>query len=246
MEKENKKNRKIIFLILCFIALCLGIYFYNRSNNSNKNNNPSQVNSNSNNNNNSNTSANKNNNLSQVKNNTSANNNNNIIKVLVVCSSDKDTATDFNIQQESISEVIIKNYVSSTNNPDPQIDFEFMNKIEGVQFPDNVKEDSKYDVMWFAGCNLIQWVFQEPEKTKEVFVSNLNDDGFVIFTESNRFNENKENDKIMQGTSEKFKIVKIDDYLVNDILDKNIENQKLKKLKKKHMKLLITFSKKKR
>ena len=94
--------------------------------------------------------------------------------------------------------------------------------------------------------NLIQWVFQEPEKTKEVFVSNLNDDGFVIFTESNRFNENKENDKIMQGTSEKFKIVKIDDYLVNDILDKNIENQKLKKLKKKHMKLLITFSKKKR
>ena len=86
-------------------VISLGIYFYNRSNNSNKNNNPSRVNSNSNNNNNSNTSANKNNNLSQVKNNTSANNNNNIIKVLVVCSSDKDTATDFNIQQESISEV---------------------------------------------------------------------------------------------------------------------------------------------
>lgn len=104
------------------------------------------------------------------------------MKVLVVCSNKEnnmssdlvDNTNDFN---QPLNKEIINKFKTKD---DETIDFTFCNGPR--MFPDNCLKE-KYDVIWFAGCNIISWIIDKEETIVKIF-NNLNDDGIFLFTES--------------------------------------------------------------
>lgn len=102
-------------------------------------------------------------------------------EVLVVCSSDnpdKKPISDYNKpeNQEMLS-------LLSNNNYNPT----FLNAINGGEkFPDGLinTKDRHYDIILFAGCNLLSWIFADRNSSIQQLLRVLKDTGRVIFVES--------------------------------------------------------------
>jgi len=64
----------------------------------------------------------------------------------------------------------------------------FMNR--GEKYPDNLPINKKFDAVYFAGCNMLKWLFKENyEHGMEKLSNILKEDGIVIFTESKHYVE---------------------------------------------------------
>ena len=51
-------------------------------------------------------------------------------------------------------------------------------------FPENINSYDKYDVIWFAGCNMSHWLFRNPKASIDKIHQVLYHGGFIVFTES--------------------------------------------------------------
>ena len=54
-------------------------------------------------------------------------------------------------------------------------------------FPDDIDETQKYDAIWFAGCNIIDYLFFDRNKTFSLMDRILKPDGYIFFTENENF-----------------------------------------------------------
>jgi hypothetical protein len=96
--------------------------------------------------------------------------------VLVVCSDEH--GSDFLNQQ---NQDMIKKLA---NGLAPVYDF-----LNGEHaFPDNLP-DKQYDLIWFAGCNMLAWIFPELDLSGTIkkLEQSLNAEGNIIFTESLKY-----------------------------------------------------------
>ena len=106
-------------------------------------------------------------------------------KILVVCSH-KD-GRDFN----SPSNNDLKNLFETAFENKPEYIFCFNLYDEKCTFPDDMGErvNDKYNAIWFAGCNRLDWIFKNPQVSIQVIKKVLKDNGFIVFTETERFVE---------------------------------------------------------
>lgn len=113
------------------------------------------------------------------------------VNVLVICSRPV-TGNDYNKTKNIIEGLLKGKYYNKNIN----FVYKFINRQATNEnrkndrtikddFPTGVPNGEKYDVMWFAGCNLFSWIFNIKtwDKSKEVFKNNLNDNGVLVFTE---------------------------------------------------------------
>jgi hypothetical protein len=97
-------------------------------------------------------------------------------RVLVVCSNPNNPTSDFNDP--------LNQRLRDAFGPDPE--YEFCDKIiNGCVFPDDLifLGKSNFDIIWFAGCNLITNIFSDNhvfEKLNYLMEPN----GFIVFTET--------------------------------------------------------------
>jgi len=79
-------------------------------------------------------------------------------------------------------------------NPEYIFCFNLINdtNITSCSFPNDINSDDKYNAIWFAGCNLSNWIFSKPETSIEKIKQVLKSDGIIVFTENktyvNRYN----------------------------------------------------------
>jgi hypothetical protein len=105
-----------------------------------------------------------------------------IINVLVICS--KPNGVDFNFQQN-------KELIQKMCNEDifEDIKFDFIDRIYNNK---NYQEDifniyeKTYDIIWFAGCNILSWLFDmnNIQSIIQQTIHILRTNGKIIFTES--------------------------------------------------------------
>ena len=105
-------------------------------------------------------------------------------RVLVVCSSEK--GGDYEMS---------KNFISENFYHKQKVDYTFVDAdTNGTYFPDYVvdeKYNNYFDMIWFAGCNKLQWLFgisfKKLFRTQQARIKRaydtLKEDGIVIFTE---------------------------------------------------------------
>ena len=98
------------------------------------------------------------------------------IKILVVCSSPQ--GKNFPKQKNVVQQFF----------PDP-IEVSFLDGSKYKNFPDDlIKPDFSIDVIWFCGCNLLQFIF--PEHKQPVWLNalknKLKSNGIVFFTETEK------------------------------------------------------------
>ena len=117
---------------------------------------------------------------------------NNSYRVLVVCSSEK--GRDYQRSRHFISE----NFYH-----EQKVDYTFVDgETNETYFPDYIvdeKYNNYFDMIWFAGCNLLRWLFgisfkklfrTEQARIKRAY-DTLKENGIVIFTEGPSFKRNR-------------------------------------------------------
>ena len=117
---------------------------------------------------------------------------NNSYRVLVVCSSEK--GRDYQRSRDFIS----KNFYH-----EQKVDYTFVDgETNETYFPDYIvdeKYNNYFDMIWFAGCNLLKWLFEisfeklfrtQQARIKRAY-DTLKENGIVIFTEGPSFKRNR-------------------------------------------------------
>ena len=99
-------------------------------------------------------------------------------RVLVVCSSPRERAGNPPDFMQVENQFMVRSLVGDDFVPT------FMNEIDGTRFPTNIP-DIKFDLVYFAGCNLLQHLF-DPEAPDAMgpLLRCLKDSGQVVFSES--------------------------------------------------------------
>ena len=104
------------------------------------------------------------------------------IKVLIVCSGpgmssypkDKEKVLPF-----------IKSYFGVS-----EIDEDYLTGMEEQEnFPEDINQNVTYDAIWFAGCNVLSWIFTNQTKVREAFENRLKRNGIIMFTEGSKYIE---------------------------------------------------------
>jgi len=99
-------------------------------------------------------------------------------KILVVCSHSK--GRDFNNSLNDSLKLLFGD--------NPEYTFCFSIVEDGnrtaCRFPEGILDNNNYDAIWFAGCNMSHWIFNNPETSIGKIKQILNPDGFITFTES--------------------------------------------------------------
>ena len=98
--------------------------------------------------------------------------------VLVICSGIE--GTDFNLPKNK--ELFNYLHVVEPNHT-------FMDMNTGSSFPDSleeqVKKDIRYDVIWFAGCNVFSWIFHgDVSRSQQILYDGLKPNGKIVITEN--------------------------------------------------------------
>lgn len=107
------------------------------------------------------------------------------VKILVVCSNPR--GGDFNINTEE-REIFRKTFPLG----DKEKEFFFMDPMyNDKMFPQDLVEFENFyfDFIWFAGCNLLFWIFDEEKlpETLERLREKLKDNGIIFFTEGPKY-----------------------------------------------------------
>jgi len=111
---------------------------------------------------------------------------------MVVCSSKNNAKNDYNNGKLNV-EKYIGNY---SNQSFSKINYTFITGGEKM-FPEDVP-DKKFDLIWFAGCNIITWILHttnSPNVWKEWFISHLSDKGVIAISETVRHKQTNERSK---------------------------------------------------
>jgi len=97
-------------------------------------------------------------------------------KILVVCSNQK--GNDFNNPLNNGLKALFGDNAEYT----------FCDNIfkddRKCSFPENIDSNDKYDVIWFAGCNMSHWLFRNTKASIDKINHVLYTGGFIVFTES--------------------------------------------------------------
>jgi SAM-dependent methyltransferase len=63
-----------------------------------------------------------------------------------------------------------------------------------TQFPHDVMDqiyNDSFNMIWFAGCNCLQWIFYYPVESIKIAYKILKDDGIIIFTEGDHYKKQR-------------------------------------------------------
>jgi len=88
----------------------------------------------------------------------------------------------------------------------------------GAEFPKDINK--KYDVIWFAGCNLLGTIFPNVEDIQRLHNDYLEDNGILIFTEQQTWTTGKTG----EGVVIKEPYVNVETYKAGKIESRNIDD----------------------
>tara|TARA_Y100000589_G_C27047201_1_gene585710 strand:+ start:374 stop:955 length:582 start_codon:yes stop_codon:yes gene_type:complete len=98
--------------------------------------------------------------------------------ILVVCSYEE--GSDF----KKLEKLILGPFIGDVLNLGININITFIYKnAEGIgsSFPEDVPNEMKFDLIWFAGCNLIQSIFKV--ELNDLLIDIFNRTSYIVFTE---------------------------------------------------------------
>ena len=108
------------------------------------------------------------------------------LEIMVVCSSDRYNinreGNDYTKNKNDVEKYIKKYYKQSLF----KLNYTFIHEKYKKHFPEDVKPDKKYDLIWFAGCTMIAWILQHtdlPNFWKGWFNRHLSDKGVIAIWE---------------------------------------------------------------
>ena len=100
------------------------------------------------------------------------------LHVLIICSSPGPEHKEFNRYKDFLEEKFNNSEIKKT------IIYDFLGGRGDKIWPINIPMDTKYDIIWFCGCNLIGWISKIADPPLyEVLINVLKDNGLVLFTE---------------------------------------------------------------
>lgn len=112
------------------------------------------------------------------------------LEIMVVCSSDRyniiSEGNDYTKNKNDVEKYIKKYYKHQSLF---KLNYTFIHEKYKKHFPEDVKPDKKYDLIWFAGCTMIAWILHTtnlPNFWKGWFNRHLSDKGVIAISENSR------------------------------------------------------------